>query len=54
MTLDENWVTETARLIKEREHAQAGIARWQEKLDAANAALATRAGQETEQVQAPE
>lgn len=58
MTLNEEWVTETARLIREREHAQQMLKRWQDKLDEANASLAALAGHEsvqaTEQAQAPE
>jgi hypothetical protein len=58
MMLNEEWVTETARLIKQREHAIQMLARWQQKLDEANAVLATYAAvqqeaQETEPEQAP-
>jgi hypothetical protein len=40
MTLNEERITETARLLKERDHATAAILRWQAKLDSANASLA--------------
>lgn len=51
MTLDEEWVKETARLIREREHAQNMLVRWQTKLDEVNAVLAAKAAGETAQVQ---
>ena len=57
MTLNEEWVTETARLIREREHAQNMLQRWQAKLDEVNAVLASKAAGEVnapEQVPVPE
>ena len=55
MTLNEEWVTETARLIKDREHALQMLTRWQTKLDEVNAALANvAAGQAIAVEHAPE
>ena len=39
MTLDENWVTEMARLFARRDHARSMLERWQAKVDEAEAAI---------------
>ena len=47
MTLDENWVTEMARLFARRDHARSMLERWQAKVDEAEAAIiALKTGQE--------